>query len=45
MLATWLLVLLILIPLVAFSEIGRALGKGVLGRLLKGRPEGRGEQS
>lgn len=42
-LATWLLVLLILIPLVAFTEISRALGPGTLGRLLKGRPDGRQE--
>jgi hypothetical protein len=40
-LATWLLILLILIPLVAFAEISRALGPGALGRLLKSRPDGR----
>lgn len=41
LLATSLLVLLILVPLVAFAEINRALGPGTLGRLLKSRPEDR----
>jgi len=41
LLATSLLVLLILVPLVCFGEVNRALGPGALGRLLKGRSEGR----
>lgn len=43
LLATALLVLLILVPLVTFEEVSRALGPGTLERLLKSRPEGRKE--
>lgn len=43
LMATSLLVLLILVPLVAFTEVNRALGPGALGRLLKSRPEDLGK--
>jgi hypothetical protein len=40
-LATCLLLLLVLIPLIAVKELSRALGPGVLSRLLKGSATGR----
>jgi len=45
LLATSLLILLILVPLVSFAEIDRALGAGTLGRLLTSRPKERREAS
>jgi hypothetical protein len=42
LLATCLLLLLVLIPLIAVKEFSRALGPGALSRMLKGSPQGPG---